>query len=241
MGKNTPIIYSVVIPIKDEEANIRDLLEEIEPVMNGLEQSWELLCIDDGSRDQSLSILKNLAPQKPFLRILSFSKNFGQSSAFAAGFEAASGEFVITLDADLQNNPRDIPKLIETLGDADLVVGWRINRRDPLKKRLISKFSNAVRSRLCQDGVHDTGCSLKLYRKKALQNIKMYKGMHRFLPALFLIEGYKVKEVAVDHRERVKGQTKYHFFNRFMGPIVDMFVVYWMRKRHLHHQIREEI
>lgn len=233
--------YSVVIPIKNEEENILELVAELEPVMGKLQEPWELICIDDGSTDRSLLILQDLCKEKPYIRVLSFTRNFGQSAAFAAGFEAARGELIITLDGDLQNDPTDIPKLTAAAVDCDLVVGWRINRKDPFRKRIISKISNWIRSRLCRDGVHDTGCSLKVYRKEALRKIKMFQGMHRFLPALFLIEGLLVKEVAVNHRDRSKGQTKYHFFNRSIGPIVDMFAVWWMRRRALKHQIREEI
>lgn len=235
------IFYSLIIPIKDEEENIKSLIAEVEPVMKKLGQPWELICIDDGSKDQSLLILQELCKTKTYLRVLTFTHNFGQSAAFAAGFEAARGEIVITLDGDGQNDPADIPKLTESMHECDLVVGWRVNRKDHFKKRVISKLSNWIRSRLCQDGMHDTGCSLKAYRREALRKIKMYKGMHRFLPALFKIEGYIVKEIPVNHRERSKGQTKYHFFNRSLGPILDMFVVRWMRSRALKHQIREEI
>lgn len=233
--------YSVVVPIKDEEENITELVSEIEPVMENLGQPWELICIDDGSTDRSLLILQDLCKQKSYLRVLTFTRNFGQSAAFAAGFEAAQGEWIITLDGDRQNDPADIPKLTAVTTDCELVVGWRVNRRDPWKKRLISRLSNWVRSRLCRDGIHDTGCSLKVYRKEALRHIKMYKGMHRFLPALFKIEGFRVKEIPVNHRERAKGATKYHFFNRSIGPIVDMFVVRWMRHRAVHPKVREEI
>ncbi len=233
--------YSIVVPIKNEEENIKDLIDEVEPVMEGLGQPWELICVDDGSTDRSLLILHDLCKQKPFMRVLTFTRNFGQSAAFAAGFEAARGELVITLDGDRQNDPSDIPKLTAAITDCDLVVGWRVNRRDPWKKRIVSRFSNWVRSRLCRDGMHDTGCSLKVYRREALKKIKMYKGMHRFLPALFKIEGFRIKEIPVNHRERAKGATKYHFFNRSIGPIVDMFVVRWMRHRALKHKIREEI
>jgi dolichol-phosphate mannosyltransferase len=233
--------YSVVIPIKNEEENIQNLVQELEPIMEALAQTWELICVDDGSSDRSLVILEDLCKKKPYIRILSFTHNFGQSAAFAAGFQAAKGDFIITLDADGQNDPADIPKLTAAISDCDLVVGWRINRKDPKHKKVISRVSNWIRSRLCADGIHDTGCSLKVYRKTALNHIKMYRGMHRFLPALFKIEGFHVKEVPVNHRERTHGTTKYHFFNRSLGPIIDMFVVRWMRKRVLRPQIREEI
>jgi dolichol-phosphate mannosyltransferase len=235
------VYYSVVIPIKNEEENIEDLIEEIEPVMEKLEHAWELICVDDGSTDQSLLILQNLCKSKPYLRILSFTRNFGQSNAFAAGFEAAHGDYIITLDADRQNDPGDIPNLIAARHEYDLVIGWRIHRHDSLQKKITSRISNWVRSRFCRDGVHDTGCSLKVYRRDALKKIKLFKGMHRFFPALFLIEGFRIKEVPVKHRERKKGKTKYSFFNRSFGPIIDMLAVRWMRSRTLRYHIREEI
>lgn len=233
--------FSIVIPIKNEEENIKDLVEELEPVMERLKQPWELICIDDGSTDRSLLILQDLCKQKAYLRVLSFTRNFGQSAAFAAGFAASKGDLIITLDGDRQNDPADIPKLTAAINDCDLVVGWRVNRRDRWQKKIISRISNWIRSRLCRDGMHDTGCSLKVYRSEALKKIKMYRGMHRFLPALFKIEGYRIKEIPVNHRERPKGETKYNLLNRSIGPIIDMFVVRWMRHRALHHQIREEI
>jgi dolichol-phosphate mannosyltransferase len=241
MATETDILeYSIVIPIKDEAENILATVNEIEPVMLSTGKQWELIFVDDGSTDGSLEIIKKLCAEKPFLRLIAFTRNFGQSSAFKAGFDAAQGHFVITCDGDLQNDPKDIPCLIKEIHNCDLVVGWRKERKDPWKKRVISKISNRIRSKLCQDGVHDTGCSLKIYRASALKKIKMYHGMHRFLPALFLIEGFKVKEVVVNHRERTKGKTKYRFFNRFLGPIVDMLVVKWMRDRHLKHEIAGE-
>ena len=184
-------------------------------------------------------MLKNQIPQ---LRILVFAFNAGQSSAFDAGFKAARGEYIITLDGDGQNDPKDIPLLIaESHNSFDMVLGRRAKRNDPFSKRIISKLSNFVRSRVCKDDVSDTGCSLKLYRTKCIQNIKMYTGMHRFLPALFVIEGYSIKEVNVNHRERTKGKSKYHFFNRSIKPLVDMFAVMWMRKRALKYKIKVEL
>lgn len=235
---STAIKYSVVIPLKDEEENIIDLVDELEPIMTSLKQPWELICIDDGSIDKTPLILNNLAKRKLYLRVLTFSKNYGQSSAFDAGFKAAKGEFVITLDGDRQNDPADIPKLIEALPESDLVCGHRIHRKDPWSKKLTSRIANKIRNSLCQDNVQDTGCSLKIYRTACLRHIKMYQGMHRFLPALFSIEGFRVREIPVNHRERTRGKTKYNFFNRSFNTISDMFAVRWMRKRHLKYQIK---
>lgn len=234
------IAYSVVIPLKDEEENLLPLVAELEPVMESLKAPWELICVDDGSKDNTLSLLRKLSREKPYLRVLVFAKNSGQSSAFDAGFKAARGEYVITLDGDRQNDPRDIPALVAAMSQADLVVGWRKERRDPWVKRLSSKIANAIRSRVCHDGVLDTGCSLKVYRTSCLRHLKMYKGMHRFLPALFQIEGFRVTQLAVHHRERTRGVTKYSFSSRLIAPLLDMLVVAWMRRRHLGYTIARE-
>jgi dolichol-phosphate mannosyltransferase len=229
--------YSVVIPLKNEEDNICDLIQELEPVMQKLGQDWELICIDDGSTDRTRAILQEMASRKTNLRVLAFTKNFGQSSAFDAGFKAAKGEFVITMDGDRQNDPHDIPKLVAAMDGYDLVCGCRVNRQDPWSKKITSWIANYVRGRLCQDGVQDTGCSLKVYRTQSLRSIKMYQGMHRFLPALFSIEGFRIKEVPVNHRPRTRGTTKYNFFNRSFNTVADMWAVRWMRKRHLKYSI----
>lgn len=241
MLQNPSLAYSLVIPLKDEEDNIIPLIEEIEGVMQNIGKNWEVICVEDGSKDRTQEILKQLATSKPFLRLVIFSKNFGQSSAFDAGFKLARGEFVITLDGDRQNDPRDIPRLLEIAEHNDLVCGIRLNRKDNLVKKWTSKIANAIRSRLCQDGVQDTGCSLKVYRTSCLKHIKMFHGLHRFLPALFQIEGFRVAQIPVNHRERVKGVTKYNFLNRSFNTIADMLAVRWMRKRRLNYQIDREL
>ena len=233
-----PCRYSVVIPLKDEEGNIGELIQELEPVMNSLKQNWELICIDDGSIDETPDILQKLAKEKTYLRVVTFAKNYGQSSAFDAGFKLAKGDFIITLDGDRQNDPRDILALIQAIPNYDLVSGYRQKRQDPWSKRWISRLANFVRSRLCHDQMQDTGCSLKIYRAACLSHIKLFQGMHRFLPTLFKIEGFKVKEIPVSHRKRTQGQTKYHFWNRSFNTIADMLAVRWMYKRQLRYQIK---
>jgi glycosyltransferase involved in cell wall biosynthesis len=233
--------YSVVIPLKNEQENISDLVHELEPIMLALKSPWELLCIDDGSTDDTLKILQKLSEEKPYIRILAFDRNYGQSCAFDAGFRNAKGEWVITLDGDRQNDPADIPHMLKKTAEADLVCGRRVNRRDPWHKKITSKLANFIRSRLCHDNINDTGCSLKVYRTACLKNIKMFKGMHRFLPALFLIEGFRVTEVPVNHRERLKGSTKYNLFNRSFNTIADLLAVRWMLKRHVNYKIDKEI
>jgi len=233
--------YSIVIPLKNEEGNIAALINEIEPVMRNLDQPWELICINDGSTDNTQVILDELIKSHPFLRVIKFNGNYGQSCAFDAGFKKARGEWIITLDGDRQNDPADIPKLLNAADNFDLICGHRVNRRDPWHKKITSKLANFIRSRFCRDSVQDTGCSLKVYRTKCLAQIKMYKGMHRFLPALFKIEGFRVSEVPVNHRERIQGVTKYNFFNRSFNTIADMLAVRWMAKRHVNYRIDQEI
>ncbi|MCB1119172.1 MAG: glycosyltransferase, partial [Chlamydiia bacterium] len=177
--------------------------------------------------------------EKSYLRVIQFDRNYGQSAAFDSGFQAAKGEFVITLDGDRQNDPQDIPKLLKHTEEADLICGERMKRKDSWWKCFVSKVANAIRSRFCNDGVPDTGCSLKIYRRSCLQQLKLYQGMHRFLPALFQIEGFTVKSVPVTHRKREKGRTKYNIFNRSLNTIIDMFAVRWMRKRHLNYKIKK--
>lgn len=234
------IHYSVVVPLKNEAENVEELINELEPIMESLKKPWELICVDDGSTDNTAQILCRQIPLKPYLRVITFMKNYGQSSAFDAGFQAARGEFVITMDGDRQNDPADIPKMVAEAQHCDLVCGHRHRRRDPWTKKITSRLANFVRKRICQDGVQDTGCSLKVYRTQCLRKIKMYQGMHRFLPALFDIEGFSIKEIPVNHRPRAKGVTKYNIFNRSFNTICDMWAVRWMRKRHLNYQIERK-
>lgn len=229
--------YSVIVPVKDEEGNLERLLDEIHSSMASLGETWEIVCIDDGSKDGSYLKLKELQKIHPQLRIVKMAFNVGQSAALKAGFELARGQWILTLDADLQNDPRDIVKLCAFKSKADLVCGWRKDRQDTFQKRFISKLANRIRSQLCVDGVHDTGCSLKLMRKEAVQKIFWFRGAHRFIPALFLLEGYRLTEVAVNHRARYTGTSHYHLFNRGLAPIVDMLAFIWLRRRKINYRV----
>ena len=232
--------YSVIIPIYNEAENIPFLVKELEWVMHNHKDSWELIFIDDGSTDQSEQVLEKLKASKPFIRCVQLKKNYGQSSAFIAGVKAARGTWIISLDGDGQNDPRDIPKLLE-LSDYDLVAGIRQKRQDSWYKKLIGKAANAVRSRILNDDTTDTGCSLKMYRRSCLDKIPLFNGMHRFLPALFKIEGFSCTEIPVHHRQRRAGKSKYHLFNRGISLVFDLFGVLWMRKRRLHYEVKREL
>ena len=233
--------YSVIIPLKNEAHNILPLIDELETVMQNFKESWELILIDDGSTDNTPYLLGQVAKDKSYIRYFCFDKNYGQSSAFDAGFKKSIGEVILTLDGDGQNDPADIPFLIKALVGADMVVGWRVERKDSFSKRLISRFSNFIRSRLCHDNIQDTGCSLKAYRRTSLAKIKMFDGLHRFLPALFMMEGFIVKQIPVNHRPRLLGKSNYNFFNRGFGTFIDLLAVVWMCKKSLHFRFKDDI
>lgn len=231
------ITYTIVIPIKNESQNIEPLFQEIQKVMSKLQKPWELIYINDGSSDTSSLILHSLIGQHPQVHLIEFDANYGQSAAFWAGFQKAQGEWVITIDGDGQNDPKDIIPLTQLKEEYDLVCGWRKDRQDPWLKKIISKIANRIRSCLCEDNTHDTGCSLKVYRASCLKNLYPFRGMHRFFPALFKLSGYSVIEVPVCHRTRQHGKSHYTFFNRLLGPIFDALGVWWLKKRKMTYKI----
>jgi dolichol-phosphate mannosyltransferase len=232
---------SLVIPVYDEEDNIKPLIAELREVLPALGRSYEIIFVDDGSRDRSREILKAAASQDPQIRIIRFKKNAGQTAAFDAGFKAAQGDIVVTMDADLQNDPHDIPRLVEKIGEFDIVCGWRHQRKDPWIKIVSSKIANFVRNKLSQEEIVDTGCSLKAYKRECLQKLKLFNGMHRFLPTLAKMEGCTVTQVKVNHRPRRFGTTKYTISNRMVRAFTDLLAVRWMKKRHLDYKIEEII
>lgn len=232
--------YSVVVPLYNERDNLGPLRDEVVPVMESLGGSFEVIFVDDGSTDGSAAVLRSLRSADPRIRVLTFERNAGQTAAMAAGFEAARGAVVVTLDADLQNDPRDIPLLIEKLDGYDAVVGWRGQRRDTWLRRASSRIGNAVRNRLSDDDIIDTGCSLKAYRREALARIKLFTGMHRFLPTLLKMEGFRVFQVKVGHRPRLSGDSKYGVRNRLVKSFTDLLAVRWMKRRTLRYRVTEE-
>ena len=232
---------SVVIPVYNEEANLKPLSAELREVLDGLGRPYEIIFVDDGSVDHSFAILKEVASHDPQIRVIRFKKNTGQTAAFDTGFRAARGDIVVTMDADLQNDPNDIPRLLKKIEAFDVVCGWRHKRRDPWIKIASSKIANFVRNMLSQEEIVDTGCSLKAFRKECLQNVKLFNGMHRFLPTLTKMEGFTVTQVKVHHRPRRFGTSKYNIRNRMVRAFVDLLAVRWMKKRHLDYEIEETI
>ncbi|MBN2097422.1 MAG: glycosyltransferase family 2 protein [Candidatus Omnitrophica bacterium] len=228
---------SIIIPVYNEEQNLPLLLSGITSAINSLGRPFEIIAVDDASRDNSLAVLKELSAQYPQLRIVRFIKNSGQSAAFAAGFKLAQGEFVVTLDADLQYDPRDIARLLEKLTKYDVVCGWRKNRSDPWLKLISTKIANGVRNKISGENIKDTGCSLKAFKKSFLAELKMYKGMHRFLPTLLKMQGASVTEIEVKHFPRRFGRSKYNIRNRLGHSFLDLLFVSWMKKRNLDYQM----
>jgi glycosyltransferase involved in cell wall biosynthesis len=227
----SPPELSLVIPVFNERDNLRPLLEEIEAALTPTGRTFEVVAVDDASTDGSSLLLRELAREKPYLRVLFFGFNCGQTAAFDAGFRHASGSLVVTMDADLQNDPRDIPRLLAAMeqGGFDFVTGWRRNRHDNTFLRTIpSKIANLIIRRVTGATVHDLGCSLKLYKKSVTDQLRLYGEMHRFISVLVVGHGARVGEIEVNHRPRLAGRSKYGL-SRAAKVLLDLLTVWFMR------------
>jgi len=224
---------SIVIPVYNEEGNIGPLVARIAEAMSGWDGTVEILFVDDGSSDRTLNLLKEAQQNDGRIRIAHFQKNLGQTAAMAAGFRLARGEAVATIDADLQNDPMEIPRLARMLKDWDVVCGVRTRRKDTLWKRISSRIGNGFRNWATGDNIVDTGCTLKAYRRECLDALELYKGMHRFLPTLIKMRGYRVTQVPVSHHPRLAGETKYGTWGRLVKGLEDVWAVRWMKKNHI--------
>jgi dolichol-phosphate mannosyltransferase len=243
---SAPVELSLVVPVYNERESLPILVAEIGQALAGGKgggRRYEIVAVDDGSTDGSLEVLKALKRDHPELHIVAFAANAGQTAAFAAGFGAARGRVIVTLDADLQNDPADIPALLAELerSAAAAVVGYRVNRRDSGWKLLQSRIANGVRNRLNRETIRDTGCSLKAFRVEVLRAVPLFNGMHRFLPTLVRMQGGRVTEVPVHHRPRRFGKTKYGMWNRVFRALADALAVRWMQRRALRYRVQEEL
>ena len=220
---------SIVIPVYNEEENVRLLHEKIREALDPLNKEYEILFVDDGSNDRTLSILEEIQSRDKLVIVLSLRRNFGQTAAFAAGFDFARGDIIVTMDGDLQNDPADIPKLIELIKDNDLVSGWRKSRKDPFfTRRFPSIIANWLISNVTGVKLHDYGCSLKAYRRDVIKNLKLYGEMHRFIPAVASWYGVRVAEVETVHHPRLRGKSKYGI-SRTIKVVLDLITVKFLQ------------
>ena len=217
---------SVVVPVYNEEDSISEMYGQLTEVLSQLGRTYEILVIDDGSADRSYELLKELHEKDKHVRVIRFRRNFGQTAAFSAGFTHARGDVIITIDADLQNDPADIPKLLAKIDEGyDVVSGWRIDRKDPLiSRRLPSMIANRLISETTSVRLHDYGCSLKAYRSEVAKNVNLYGEMHRFIPAIASWMGTRTAEIPVNHRAREFGKSKYGI-SRTIRVFLDMLTV----------------
>jgi len=235
---------SLVIPCYNEQDNLRALIKAIREAVDPLRLPYEVVITDDCSRDRSWEILKELAAADPRVRGQRFAFNCGESAASWAGLKAARGKYLVTLDADLQNDPKDLPKFLEALKQFDCVCGTRVKARgagDNFIRVASSRIANWVRNKLSGEQIADAGCTYRAFKRECIENLKFFKGMHRFLPTLFKIEGHSITEIEVTNNPRFAGQSHYGVWNRLFASFYDLLAVRWMKKRMFQYRIAEKI
>ncbi len=235
---------SIVIPCHNEAGNLRELIKAIRAEVEQLQFSYEVVITDDGSRDESWEILKELAAGDPRIHVQKFAARFGKSAAAWAGMKIARGRYIVTLDADLQNDPKDLAKLLEPLKEYDCVCGTRVESRkhgDNFIRIGSSRIANWVRNKLSGDNISDAGCGYRAFKSECIADLKLFEGMHRFMGTLFKIEGFTVTEVPVSNHPRLTGQSKYGVWNRLFASFYDLLAVRWMKKRMIKYKIAEKI
>ncbi len=229
---------TIVVPIYNEVDGIDMLEREFQPYFEKSTMNPQVLLVDDGSTDGSLAKIRKLCQTNKRFHFISFDRNRGLSAAILAGFKYAKTDWLGYIDADLQTRPTDFLKFEDYLDSFDLVLGQRIGRKDSSVKKLTSRFANWFRDSMLHDGVKDSGCPLKIIRREYALALPHFSGVHRFIPALILMQGGKVKEIPIAHFPRENGKSKFNFLNRSLGPVVDTFGVRWMMKRKINHQIQ---
>jgi len=234
---------SIVVPVYNEEENLPRLWPEIREALAPTGLQYEVIFVDDGSKDRSAEIARAFHEQDPRVRLLRLKANAGETAATDAGFKAVRGRWVVVMDADLQNDPRDIPAMITHLDQWDAVTGWRVNRAagDSLVRRISSRVANRVRNAISDESIQDSGCTFRAFRRECLRDLVLYKGFHRFIPTLLKMRGFRVLEVPVNHRPRRFGESKYGIGNRALRAFVDLLVVRWMKKRLLRYEAAEDL
>lgn len=240
MNKTSNYKLTIIVPVYNEEDNISALEERLSAFLPHARYSTCVLFVNDGSTDSSLKRIEELCSRKEAFFYLSLERNGGLSAAMKAGIDATESTYVGYMDADLQTTPEDFNLLLEDIEDYELVMGIRANRKDTGFKKLQSKIANGFRRMMTHDGVQDTGCPLKVMHTDYARRIPFFTGMHRFLPALILLQEGKVKQVPVRHFPRTAGVSKYHLWNRLVSPFIDCFAYRWMKKRYINYHVAED-
>ena len=237
------IDLSVVIPVYNEEDNLPLLWPELRGVLEPLGLAFEVVFVDDGSRDRSADIIRGLREVDHRVRLVRLKANAGETAANDAGFKAARGRWVVVMDADLQNDPHDIPALIGALDRWDAATGWRVEREkgDSIVRRISSRVANRIRNAISDETIHDSGCTFRAFRRECLRDLVLYRGFHRFIPTLLKMRGYRVVEIPVNHRPRRFGTSKYGVMNRAFVAFADLLVVRWMKSRMLRYEVAEDL
>lgn len=237
------IDLSVVVPVYNEEENLPLLWPEIRDVLGPTGLAYEVIFVDDGSKDRSAEIVRAFCEEDSHVRLVRLKANAGETAATDAGLKSVRGRYVVVMDADLQNDPHDIPAMLSHLDKWDAVTGWRVNRAagDSMVRRVSSRVANRIRNRLSDETVQDSGCTFRAFRRECLRDLVLYKGFHRFIPTLLKMRGFRVLEVPVNHRPRRFGESKYGIGNRAAKAFVDLLVVRWMKDRLLRYEIAESV
>ncbi|MGV0978916.1 glycosyltransferase family 2 protein [Empedobacter falsenii] len=231
--------FTIIIPIYNEEDNLIRLEETMNQYLSKSIKQTEILLINDGSKDKSLALIKEICNRNQAFHYISFDKNYGLSAAIKAGFDTVESKWVGYIDADLQTDPEDFNKLLALADQYDLVTGVRADRKDSFVKNMSSKIANSIRRVFTNDGMDDTGCPLKVIDAEKAKKIPMFKGLHRFLPAMILLQNGTVTQVPVKHFPRIAGESKFNLWNRLLGPLMDCFAFVWMKKKYINYKIQE--
>jgi dolichol-phosphate mannosyltransferase len=234
---------SIVVPVYDEEDSLSPLWTELREVLDRLGLAFEVIFVDDGSRDRSAEIIRGFREADARVRLVRLKENGGETAATDAGFKAARGRRVVVMDADLQNDPRDIPALLSHLDHWDAATGWRVQRAqgDGLVRRVSSRIANGLRNWVSDESIHDSGCTFRAFRRECLRGLVLYRGFHRFIPTLLKMRGYRVIEVPVSHRPRRFGRSKYGVLNRAVVAGADLLAIRWMKARLLRYEVVEDV
>ena len=231
---------TIIVPVYNEADNLRRVEKELNDYMISSKVETSVLFVNDGSKDQSHEMIKDICSKNERFHFINFDRNYGLSAAIKAGFDNATSTLVGYIDSDLQTSPKDFDLLLEYIGEYDLVTGVRSQRKDSFVKNMSSTIANGIRRSFTHDGMDDTGCPLKIIKADYAKRIPMFKGLHRFLPAMILLQNGAVKQVPVQHFERVAGTAKFGLWNRLLGPLMDCFAYLWMKKKYINYKVADK-